>query len=170
MPRLPDLIEQFARIRSGDPWYGPPITQVLDGVTARQAASHPIPRAHSIWEIVLHLTAWVNEVRRRLETGVWRVPEDGDWPEVTATTGKAWHQAVEGLLAAHDGLIRLLQALEETRLDETVGEERDTPLGTGVSYSVTLHGLLQHDAYHLGQIALLKKAGRRGKGAVKGEG
>jgi uncharacterized damage-inducible protein DinB len=165
MPRLPDLIDQFARIRSGDPWYGPSIAQVLDGVTARQAASRPIPQAHSIWEIVLHLTAWVNEVRRRLETGVWRLPEVGDWPEVTATTGKAWQEAIDGLLKAHDQLIRLLQALEETRLDETLGQERDAPLGTGVSYSVTLHGLLQHDAYHLGQVTLLKKrlTGRKKK-------
>ena len=161
MPRLPDLIDQFGRLRSGDPWYGPPIAEVLKGITARQAASRPISRAHSIWEIVLHMTAWVNEVRRRLETGIWRMPVEGDWPEVPAATGKAWAQAVSALLSAHDELIRLLQAIEETRLDETLGRERNAPLGTGVSYGATLHGLLQHDAYHLGQIALLKKAGRR---------
>jgi hypothetical protein len=46
----------------------------------------------------------------------------------------------------------------EAGLDEPVGMTRDAPLGTGFSYYVMLHGLAQHDAYHTGQIMLLKRA------------
>ena len=57
--------DQFGRIAEGDPWYGPNIDEVLAEVTATDAAAQPIPEAHSIWKIALHLTAWVREVERR---------------------------------------------------------------------------------------------------------
>jgi hypothetical protein len=36
-------------------------------------------------------------------------------------------------------------------------DQRDAAIGSGVSYYVLLHGVAQHDAYHAGQIAMLKK-------------
>ena len=41
---------------------------------------------------------------------------------------------------------------------DVIGNARDRSLGSGVSRYVSLHGLVQHHAYHAGQIALLKKA------------
>ena len=60
------LIDQFKRAHDGDPWHGSPVKAILKGVTAEQAATPPPNGAHSIWELVLHMTAWTNEVRRRL--------------------------------------------------------------------------------------------------------
>ena len=46
----------------------------------------------------------------------------------------------------------------EDRWSEPVGTARDAPLGTGVSFAAMVAGLVQHDAYHGGQIGLLRKA------------
>lgn len=73
---------------------------VLRGVTAEQASRRPIARAHSIWEIVLHMTRWQREIIRRLRTRVAREPEDGDWPAPPGPTDDAWRDAVERLEAA----------------------------------------------------------------------
>lgn len=154
--------DQFGRIAEGDPWYGPNIDQVLADIITTDAAAHPIPNAHSIWEITLHLTAWIREVRRRLQLGVWQVPEEGDWPAPTAVSPANWSAAVNELSEAHSLLAEELSRFPEARLDETVGETRDQSMGTGQTYRQMLHGLLQHDAYHLGQISLLKKALGRG--------
>lgn len=158
MGRIADIIDHLARIQDGDPWYGPSIARTLAGVTAKQAATHPVEGAHSIWEIVRHLQSWIDEVSRRVESGVAREPEAGDWPEVPPATEENWRAAQAALAAAHASLAERLRALPEQRLDSIVGDSRDPALGTGVSYQVMLHGVLQHDTYHLGQIALLRKA------------
>jgi hypothetical protein len=40
--------------------------------------------------------------------------------------------------------------------------DRDPALGSGVNHRAMVHGLIQHNAYHSGQIALLRKALRTG--------
>ena len=62
------------------------------------------------------------------------------------------------LEAAHSRLIAMIRQIPESRLFEATNDPRSRPLGTGVSYYVLLHGIVQHDVYHSGQIALLKKA------------
>ena len=149
---------QIQATQSGDPWYGPPITQVVEGLTSQQAAARPIPNAHSIWEIILHMTSWVREVKRRLEQGNPHEPDDGDWPPVPDPTEGNWWQALDELETAHAELREQLFRTPEKKLEDMVGPVRDPAQGTGVSYAAMLQGLLQHDAYHLGQVALLKKA------------
>jgi hypothetical protein len=80
MNEIRAIADQLARAHDGEAWYGDPTMAVLRGVTAEQASRRPVPRAHTVWEIVLHMTSWQREVLRRLRTRVAREPEDGDWP------------------------------------------------------------------------------------------
>jgi uncharacterized damage-inducible protein DinB len=156
------IVDELRRAQHGDPWHGSPVRDVLAGVSAEVAARRPIPDAHTIWEIVLHMTAWRREATRRVRTGVADVPAEGDWPPVGGGAGEAeWGAAREALADAHDALVRAVADLPESRLDETLGDRRDRAAGTGVSYYVLLHGVAQHDAYHAGQIALLRKGAAR---------
>ncbi|HET6762995.1 MAG TPA: DinB family protein [Longimicrobiaceae bacterium] len=150
--------DELRRAWDGDPWHGSPVRELLDGVTAQQAAAHPIAGAHGIWELVLHMTSWTREVLRRLHDGVARDPQDGDWPAVVDTSDEAWHAAIQALGDAHAQVAAAVGELPQARMDEMIGEARDRPAGSGVSYAVLLHGLAQHHAYHAGQIALLRKA------------
>lgn len=150
---------------AGQPWHGPSVTAVLQGVTAAEAAARPLAGAHSIWEIVLHLTGWTREVARRLRGGAPALPEEGDWPappgEGEPAQELAWERAVATLGEAHRELLAALDAFPEERLRDQVGLGwPDLPLGTGVPYRVMLHGLAQHHAYHAGQIAVLRKGTR----------
>ena len=162
------IADEIRRSHHGDPWHGPGVADVLSGVTAAQAAARPIPGAHSIWELVLHLAAWRGEVARRVARGEFRQPPEGDWPAVGSGEA-AWRAAKARLAAAEKKLQRALAAFPRARLGRVVGGERDAPLGTGVTYRVMLHGVAQHDAYHAGQVSLLRRAlapaPRRRKGA-----
>ncbi len=160
MSRIHDLTDQVRRVLDGDPWYGEPILRVLAGVTHDQAAQRVLPQAHTIWELVLHLTSWTREVNRRLVQGDWRQPVDGDWPTAPDPTAGNWRSAVGRLEEAHRALIATLEAFPASRLDDLVSQERDQAMGTGQTFGQMLHGLLQHDVYHLGQIGLLKKGVR----------
>ena len=51
----------------------------------------------------------------------------------------------------HQALVEAIANVAESRLDEPIFE------GMSTVY-VTLHGVIQHDLYHAGQIAMLKKA------------
>jgi uncharacterized damage-inducible protein DinB len=152
------IIDELEREHNGDPWHGSPLTAILEGIQAERAAARPIADAHSIWELVLHMTSWKNETARRLRGAVACMPIEGDWPDVGAPTAERWQAAIDTLQAAHEDLIAAVKALPDARLYEPTNDTRSGPLGTGVSHYVLLHGIAQHDVYHAGQIALLKKA------------
>jgi uncharacterized damage-inducible protein DinB len=152
------IVDELEREHTGDPWHGSPLHQILDGIDARQAARAPIADGHSIWEIVLHMTGWKNEVAQRVTGAPAGEPAGGDWPAIGDPTEARWRAALDGLEAAHRQLISSLNRLSEEKLFEPTNDPRNRPLGTGVSYYVLLHGIVQHDVYHAGQIALLKKA------------
>src|SRR5262245_39687995 len=78
------LVDEIRRANDGEPWHGPSVLAVLDGVTAAEAATRAIVGAHTIWEVALHITAWRGEATRRLATGQYGEPAEGDWPEVPA--------------------------------------------------------------------------------------
>ena len=118
------------------------------------AAAKPIHGAHSIWEILLHITAWTEAVRRRLQGERAQLSVEEDRPTMGDMSGAAWNTALDRLQQVHQHLLRDDEPLSPTRLDEPIGQDR-------VSVYVTLHGLVHHHLYHAGQIALLKRAASR---------
>jgi uncharacterized damage-inducible protein DinB len=158
MREIERILDETRRAFDGDPWHGSSTMAILRDVGPEQAVSHPIAGAHSIFEIVLHLTVWTREVTRRILGSGPAVPPEGDWPAVPAEGSAAWKGALESLKIARRELLAALARFDEGRLDTIVGEGRDAPEGSGVPFAVMLHGLSQHDAYHSGQIGLLKKA------------
>ena len=151
MSELQRIDDQLHRMFEGDPWHGPSVTALLDGVDAETAAARPLPGAHSIWELVVHMTAWLEIPRRRIEErrAIEAAPEE-DWPPVLETGEAEWKAALDRLRQAYRKFRELLAWLDQSRLDET------SPGRTYPNY-VLLHGVVQHLAYHGGQIALLRK-------------
>ena len=151
MNEIARIVEQLKRGFEGGAWHGPGVMEILNGVTARQAAARPIPGAHSIWELVLHIAAWESACRRRLEGDRAELPTEEDWPHVADTSDEAWETTIAALKDGHRKLRESVARLDESRLD--------APILQGMSsVYATLHGAVQHDLYHAGQIAVLKKA------------
>lgn len=133
-------------------WHGPALVDLVGDVSAGDAHAHPVPGAHSIWELVYHMTAWTEIVRERLASpGMVEPTPDEDWPPVRDSSADAWRSAVERLKAAHRELAADVAVLDDSRLIGRVpGREH--------SVLAMLHGIVEHDAYHAGQIAILKRA------------
>jgi len=147
--------DQFRRAFEGEAWHGAAVLELLEGVTAEQAAAHPIPGAHSIWELTLHIAAWEEACRRRLQGDPARLSDEEDWRPIYDTSEQAWENAKQYLVDTHRELMEAIAHLDETRLNEPIIVDSTTPFST---VYVTLHGGVQHDLYHAGQIAMLKKA------------
>lgn len=153
------IVEQLRRMHDGDAWHGPSISEALNGVTAEQATQRPIPDAHTIYELTHHLAAWAGEVLQRVRGRDPQEPDEGDFPAATDRISASEWKALKSLLAErHAALAEAIAAFDESRLTEEIGTDRDAPLGTGVTYYAMLHGLIQHDAYHAGQMVMIRKA------------
>lgn len=167
MSEIDELISDLERGHAGDPWHGPSRAVVLSDVSAEEAAWRPPGGAHAIWELVLHMTGWTGEMASRLRGAPPELPAAGDWPALPpAATNAEWRHALEALDGAHRELVGALRAMNPASLGELMDTARDAPLGTGVTYRTMLRGVAQHDAYHTGQIAILKKLFRSGWGQV----
>ena len=149
------LLEMLDRVHDGDAWHGPSVMSIVRGVAASDAAARPLEAAHTIGEIARHVVGWRDEVRERLPGKPPALPACGDWPGPSAA---GWTATLAELDRSHRQLREAIVALPATRWDCLVGPAREAGLGTGVSVAVMLHGIIQHDAYHAGQMALLKKA------------
>ena len=143
--------EELKRAFEGGAWHGPAVLEILENVSAAQAASHPIAGAHSIWELVLHIKAWEDACRRRLSGDRAQLTDQEDWPAVAETSDAAWAKVQAALRESHQKFSDAIGSVDDTRLDEPILEGMK-------SVYATLHGAVQHDLYHAGQIAILKKA------------
>lgn len=152
MTELQKVVDLADRTFYGRAWHGPSFKQALESIDAAKAAARPIPEAHSIWELVLHVSAWSDTITRRLQGEAVSEPVEGDFPPPPAPTDEAWQHDLQVLEERHKEFIRALSSLEESRLDAPVTE------GSKYSVYITTHGAAHHYIYHAGQIALLKKA------------
>ena len=147
------IADQLRRAFDGEAWHGDSLFEILEGVTAAQAAARPIAGAHSIWELVLHIAAWDGIVLRRLGGVAAEMPDAENFPEVTDTRDSAWRAALAKVRQAHEALVTAVAALPDSRLREIVPGKP-----AHYDFYYMLHGVVQHELYHAGQIALLKKA------------
>jgi uncharacterized damage-inducible protein DinB len=133
------------------PWYGTAFCKLLAEVTAEQAAVKPFPGAHSIWQEVLHTIAWRKFGLRLLRgESVSGLADEENWPEPVICDAGAWKATLEELARTQTELLAALADFPDERLTD---KAPDKPF----SLYVLLHGIIHHDAYHAGQIALLRK-------------
>ncbi len=145
------IADQLRRAFEGDAWHGPALLELLDDVDAATAAAKPLPDVHSIWELVLHISVWDAAACRRLAGEKFQPEGTANFPLVPKPTEAAWRKAVGQVKRAHDVLVKMVAGLPESRLRERVPGKR-------YDFYHMLHGVAQHELYHAGQIAILKKA------------
>jgi uncharacterized damage-inducible protein DinB len=152
MSQIDSLADQLERAFRGGAWHGPAVAEALAGVDAAAAAARPFAGAHSIWEIVHHLTVWNEVPRRRLAgDGLENLAAERDWPPLLDASAAAWQAALAALEDAHAALYERVLDLADSQLDDPVA-------GSDPTVRAMLFGVLQHNAYHAGQIVLLGKA------------
>jgi uncharacterized damage-inducible protein DinB len=147
----------LASSHHGPAWHGPTLIELIEDVTPAEAAHRPIAGAHTIEELVAHVAAWKAAVVRRLDGEAARLNDDEDFPVRSAAPDAArWNGAVRQLADAHALLTDRIAGLEPHALDRTLP-------GPDASARDTIHGVILHDIYHAGQVALLRKAARQSR-------
>lgn len=155
MSEVDRISDQFRRAFNGEAWHGPAVLALLKDVTAEQAAAHPILGAHSIWELTQHIRAWESACLRRLNGDPAQLPDQEDWVPLDDFSEASWEKTKQQLVNTHQQLLDRLTTVDDSSLDQPIINDPEIKFS---SVYVTLHGGVQHDLYHAGQIAILKKA------------
>jgi len=148
------LADQIRRAFEGEAWHGDSMLELLANVDAKTAAAHPMPEAHSIWELLLHVAAWDDAVLRRAAGRAVKLSAEENFPPVKDSSETAWRKAVEHVRQKHEALVKAVAAFPDSRLFEPVPGKKEKYYDHFYMFS----GIVQHELYHAGQIALLKKA------------
>jgi uncharacterized damage-inducible protein DinB len=152
MSEIARILDQLDRAYSGDAWHGPSLLRLIEGVSAENASKHSIAGAHSIWELVNHIAAWKTIVQHELSGELVEISTERDWPPVWEASDVAWMRSLETLAESQRRLRKAVEGLRDDQLNEKPVARSDN------SRYLMLHGVVQHDLYHAGQIAVLKKA------------
>ena len=147
------LADQIRRAFEGEAWHGDSILALLDGVGAATAAAHPIKNTHSIWELLLHIAAWDGAVIRRIAGSAVELTDEENFPAVKDTGEAAWQRTLASVKNTHNDLVKAVAAFPDSRLQDPVpGKSEDYH-----DFYYLFSGIVQHELYHAGQIAVLKK-------------
>jgi uncharacterized damage-inducible protein DinB len=157
MTRVEKLSNEVFRSVFGDPWHGVSVSEILKDIPVSAAIQKPAPGAHSIIELVLHLTAWTEEVLSRFNGNPPAEPSRGDWPNPEKSTDEYWESVKNALYESSKKLMEAVLNSPDGLLDSPAEAERVPALGTGFTPEELIYGVVQHNAYHMGQISLLNK-------------
>jgi uncharacterized damage-inducible protein DinB len=150
-----DLILRTITPPKGRAWHGGTTAMgAVRNVSAREAHRIPAPGRHSIWALTLHIAYWKYAVRRHLEPGpIPRFPRSpANWPAVPDRPIERLWEEDKALLAEEDRRFQLAaRRFDPKRLNRRPATKRQW------TYAELLIGVLAHDAYHTGQIQLLKR-------------
>lgn len=150
-PEINNILHQLKDTWNGDPWFGKPIKELLEGITEKEAYSHPSGQ-HSIAQLVWHMVTWRQFVLSRIhpkESKDLDYFEEKDWRQVSPQT-HSWQAGLEQLHQTSEELTQALKTFDDAILEQQVSDRNYT-------FRKLLYGIVQHDIYHLGQIAYLRK-------------
>lgn len=150
MSEVERILNQLQRSFERDAWHGSAVLELLEGVTPKQAVYRAAADVHSIEELVLHMATWKRVVSSRIQGRIFDPSTEQDWPPTGSANTARFTAAVVALKDAHRELVAAAGTIADTDLDRP-----GTP--TSSARYVLLHGVVQHDLYHAGQIAILRK-------------
>lgn len=140
----------FRDLYDGDPWLEVNLSDTLKGITSDQASRRIAEGRNTIWEIVNHVVQWRFHVLKRLKGEKAPSPEHNFILPVEESSQQAWNRTLQELEKSQQAWLSFLEGLDENEYDEVYSENN-------MSYYDHIQGILQHDAYHLGQVVLLSK-------------
>ncbi len=144
------IISLFKKLYEGDPWIDVNIIDTLKNITAEKAQKRIAQGSNNIWEIVQHIISWRQNVLQRLEGKDMNTPAHNYFEKIENKSTEDWKNTMKTIALTHKQWIRFLENFKTSNFDKIY-----TP--NEMTYYEHIHGILQHNAYHLGQIVMLSK-------------
>jgi hypothetical protein len=153
------IIRNLQNTLTGEPWFGRAVYPILEEVDVSKVftkpacpAGRPNDSAHSLIELLYHMITWADFCLKQLENASPQEIKDvesRDWREIDPKN-HTWKNGIGEFRKTHEQIISILEKKEDSFLKEIVP-------GREFNFRFMLNGLIQHNVYHLGQIAYVKK-------------
>jgi uncharacterized damage-inducible protein DinB len=149
---IQSIIANLQRVNTGEPWYGRAVYEILDETDPTKAAIKPNQTGHSLLDLLYHMITWADFTLKRIE-GNQEMDlvafEKLDWRLIDPAI-HSWTKGLAEFKSIHNKIIQLLETKNDDLLKEIVDYKK-------YNYRFLLNGLIQHNIYHLGQIAYINK-------------
>ena len=146
------IITTLHSVLDGEPWFGRSVMKLLQEVDPAIVHTIPNENSHSLIELLYHMNTWAEFTLKRLEkdeeNDLERF-EKLDWRAIDPNE-HTWEKGVAQFKVTHDLIIELLETKDDEFLSGNVDYRE-------YNFRFLLYGIIQHDIYHIGQIAYLKK-------------
>lgn len=143
------LIEQFNACYNDDGWFVS-LRNALDNVDSEIAAWKPAGLDSSIWETVNHIIFW-NERWLQRYRGEINEPQDVENTGTFQSSETDWNKTLEKLWEVMDEWREKLEAITDDKLASPINAKFQDPWSSPLAHQNI------HNAYHIGQIVLLRK-------------
>ncbi|NBA84356.1 DinB family protein [Emticicia sp. CRIBPO] len=142
----------------GGAWHGPSVLEVTKGLKVKEAA-FKAGNVHTIAELIYHMTSWRIFVLKRFQGDAeYNIEnEKMNWGNFDKIDAFELETLMMEMTLSHDELIKELESKNDDFLNEIVP-------GSEYNYYTLIHGIIQHDLYHTGQMAILKKLAAKSSG------
>jgi uncharacterized damage-inducible protein DinB len=140
----------YQSIYNGNPWLDVTLADTLKDVTAEQAFRKVNPNLNTIWEIVNHIIQWRKNILSRVQGETVITPDHNYFVPVIDPSELAWEQSLQTLSKSQESWNTFLAYFDDADFEKIYVNDNHT-------YYEHIHGIIQHDVYHLGQIVILKK-------------
>ncbi len=149
---IQSLISRLENVNSGEPWFGRAVFIILEEADAKKVYIKPNNTEHSLIELLYHMITWADFTLKRIEKDKIKdlaTAEELDWRIINPKIN-TWKKGLAEFKTLHKKIITLLHKKDDDFLIETVDYRK-------YNFRVLLNGMIEHNIYHLGQIAYLKK-------------
>ncbi|WP_173966353.1 DinB family protein [Flavobacterium collinsii] len=140
----------YQSIYNGNPWLEVNMINTLHNVSAAQAYKKVNPNLNTIWEIINHLIQWRRNILKRVQGETIITPDHNYFVPVLDSSEAAWEQSLQNLEKSQELWNAFFEDFDDNDLSKIY-------TNNGHTYYEHIHGIIQHDVYHLGQIVILKK-------------
>lgn len=146
------ITRNFENTLSGTPWFGRAVFEILGEIDESKASIKPNNAEHSLLDLLYHMITWAEFTLDRIQKDTGKNVkyfEDLDWRQIDPKK-HSWKKGVVELKRIHEEIVSILKQKDDEFLKEPVNHRE-------YNYRFLLNGLIQHNIYHLGQIAYVNK-------------
>lgn len=146
------IIQKIEEVNSGQPWFGKPVYSILKEVNTKKVYLRPNDTEHSMIELLYHMNTWAGFTLKRIE----KDPDMDlvafkkmDWRPINPDI-HTWKKGMAEFRSIQKKIIKTLNKKDDSFLKEIVDFRK-------YNYHFLLHGMIEHNIYHIGQIVYLNK-------------
>lgn len=146
-----NIIRQLNELQEGSLWFDQCFKDKIDRLSDDEAFKRPIPQVHSVAEHISHIIEWRKECLLRFNgqrTDLMNSPDD--WKDNDTLSKIGWMNLKDLFYKSTLTLINALKDHDDPYLDTKFSD-------TNYNFHYLIEGIIQHDLYHLGQIAITIK-------------